>query len=108
LVIARDKAIAVKSDVDFSTLRFEGDSFDTVIADASLWRPNNFQDFIDDTLRVAKFGGQVGILTVSAGSFGEVFSLLWEVLFNEDLGEHGHAAEAMITALPTVRRGEHL
>ena len=104
LVIARDKAIAVKSDVDFSTLRFEGDSFDTVIADASFVRPNNFQDFIDDTLRVAKVGGQVGILTVSAGSFGEVFSLLWEVLFNEDLGEHGAAAEQMVAEIPTVSR----
>src|SRR4029079_18258173 len=104
LVIARDKAIAVKSDVDFSTLRFEGVSFDTAIADASFVRPNNFQDFIDDTLRVAKVGGQVGILTVSAGSFGGVFSLLWEVLFNEDLGDHGAAAEQMVAEIPTVSR----
>lgn len=102
LTIARDKAAAVKSDVDFSTMRFEDDSFDTVIADASFVRPKDFQDFIDDTVRVAKIGGQIGILTISAGSFGEVFSLLWEVLFNEDLGEHGATAEQMISEIPTV------
>ncbi|HTK37505.1 MAG TPA: class I SAM-dependent methyltransferase [Pyrinomonadaceae bacterium] len=102
LTIARDKAAAVKADVDFSTLRFEDDSFDTVIADASFVRPKDFQDFIDDTARVAKVGAQVGILTVSAGSFGEVFSLLWEVLFNEDLGEHGTAVEKIIAEIPTI------
>ena len=42
----------------------------------------------------------------AAGSFGEIFSLLWEVLFNEDLGEHGQAAEEMVLALPTLSRVE--
>src|SRR5436190_3664190 len=37
LSIARDKAIAVRSDVDFSTLNFEDDSFDAVVADATLF-----------------------------------------------------------------------
>ncbi|MEK7857307.1 MAG: class I SAM-dependent methyltransferase, partial [Acidobacteriota bacterium] len=35
LAIARDKAIAVKSDVDFSTITFDDDAFDAVIADAT-------------------------------------------------------------------------
>jgi len=38
----------------------------------------------------------------AAGSFGEVFSLLWEVMFNEGLGEEGAAAEALISGLPTL------
>jgi len=38
------------------------------------------------------------------GSFGEVFSLLWEVLFNEGFGDHGHDAEAMISELATIAR----
>lgn len=102
LAIARDKAVAVRSDVDFSTMRFEDDSFDSVIADASFVWPKDFRDFIDDTVRLAKVGGQIGILTISAGSFGEIFSLLWEVLFNEDLGQHGAEAEQMIADIPTV------
>src|SRR3954451_1317001 len=39
LNIARDKAAAVSARVDFSTMRFEDDAFDAVIADASLLRP---------------------------------------------------------------------
>ena len=39
---------------------------------------------------------------MTAGSFGEIFSLLWEVLFNEDLGEHGEAVEKMISEMPTA------
>jgi hypothetical protein len=52
---------------------------------------------VDESVRVARTGANVGIISVTAGSFGEIFSLLWEVLFNEDLGEHGHAVEEMIT-----------
>ena len=96
LSIARDKAIAVRSDVDFSTIDFEEDSFDTVIADASLVLPHDVDEFVEDAVRVANTGGTVTFFLPSAGSFGEVFSLLWEVLFNEDLGDHGRDAEAMI------------
>ncbi|PYS86674.1 MAG: hypothetical protein DMF62_15115 [Acidobacteria bacterium] len=101
LSIARDKAIAVRSDVDFSTLNFEDDSFDAVVADATFVLPEDIDEFVEDTVRVAKEGGQVTVFLPSAGSFGEVFSLLWEVLFNEDLGEHGREAEDMIAELAT-------
>ena len=102
LSIARDKAIAVRSDVDFSTMTFDDDSFDAVIADASLVLPDDIDEFVQDAIRVAKTGGNVTFFLPSAGSFGEVFSLLWEVLFNEDLGDHGHDAEEMITEQASV------
>ena len=102
LHIAQDKAAAIKSDVDFSMIRFEDDAFDTVLADASLTQPDAYEDLVDETVRMAKTGGNIGILSVTSGSFGEIFSLLWEVLFNEDLGEHGHVAEEMISELPTI------
>ena len=108
LHIAHDKAIAVKSDVDFSTIRFEDDSFDTVLADASFVRPSELPDVISDARRVARSGGTVAVFFPTAGSFGEIFSLLWEVLFNEDLGEHGAAAEQMIRDLPTISRAEEI
>ena len=41
-------------------------------------------------------------------SYGEVFSLLWEVLFNEDLAEHGAAVEKLIAELPTVSNIENI
>ena len=108
LHIARDKAAALKSDVDFSMIRFEDDSFDTVLVDASFARPAEYEAQLDQALRVAKSGANIGVLSVTAGSFGEIFSLLWEVLFNEDLGEHGHVAEEMINELPTVTRVEEI
>ena len=108
LVIAREKGAVIKSDVDFSTMRFEDEAFDIVIADASFVPSREFKDFVEETVRVAKIGAQIGVLTVSAGSFGEIFSLLWEVLFNEDLGEHGAAAEKIIAEIPTVSRAKEI
>jgi len=108
LRIARDKAAALRSDVDFSMIRFEDDSFDAVIADASLVRPDDYQALVDETVRVAKTGANVGVYSVTAGSYGEIFSLLWEVLFNEELGQAGHAVEEMITEQPTVSKVEQI
>ena len=108
LKIAKDKALAVKSDVDFSTTRFENDSFDAVLTDASFVRPSELPQLVSESERVAKSGGKVVVVFPAAGSFGEIFSLLWEVLFNEDLGEHGAVTEQMIKDLPTVWRAEEI
>jgi len=108
LRIARDKAIAVKADVDFSTIRFEDDSFDAVLTDASFSRPAELKDLLSESTRVAKPGARIAVFLPAAGSFGEIFSLLWEVLFNEDLGAHGAAAEEMVRALPTISRAEEI
>jgi ubiquinone/menaquinone biosynthesis C-methylase UbiE len=102
LAIAHDKAIAVRSDVDFSMTDHEDSAFDSVIADASLVAPGDVDEFLRNAVRITKPGGTVTFFLPSAGSFGEVFSLLWEVLFNEDLGDHGHDAETMISELATV------
>jgi ubiquinone/menaquinone biosynthesis C-methylase UbiE len=108
LTIARDKAAALKTTVEFGTDTFESESFDAVIGDASFVRPEELGEFFDEAVRVAETGANVGVMTVTAGSFGEIFSLLWEVLFNEDLGDHGHEAERMITELPTVSDVEQI
>lgn len=108
LSIARDKALAVKSNVDFSETRFEDGSFDTVLIDASFARPAELDKLMAESVRVAKRGGTIAVFLPTAGSFGEVFSLMWEVLFNEDLGEHGAAVEEMIKELPTLSRAEEI
>jgi ubiquinone/menaquinone biosynthesis C-methylase UbiE len=102
LAIARDKGAAVKSGVDFSTIRFEDDAFDAVLADATFVAPGEIDSVIQDAVRVARTGGDIAVFLPGSGSFGEVFSLLWEVLFNEDLAEHGSVVEDMIRQLPTV------
>lgn len=106
LTIARDKAAVVSAKVDFSTMRFDDDAFDAVLADASFVRADDIDEFVEDVVRVARTGGDVAIFLPSAGSFGEVFSMLWEVLFTDDLGDHGHAAESLINELPSISRIE--
>ncbi|MFN2501813.1 MAG: class I SAM-dependent methyltransferase [Pyrinomonadaceae bacterium] len=108
LTIARDKAAAIGSPVDFSTIRFEDDAFDAVLADASFVRPNEIEHFMLNTIRVARTGGDIAVFMPSAGSFGEVFSMLWEALFDEDLADGGGVVEKLISELPTVSRLEEL
>src|SRR5437763_11092801 len=91
LTIARDKGAAVRSNVDFSMLRFDDDAFDTVLADATFVRPAAIEGFVEDATRTARPGGDVAVFLPGTGSFGEIFSLLWEVLVNEKLGEPGAA-----------------
>ena len=108
LAIARDKAVALRSGVDLSTIQFSDDAFDAVVADATFILPGDVETVIEDAVRVVHTGGGVAVFLPGTGSFGEIFSLLWEVLFNEDLGEHGRAAEKMITDLPSVEALESM
>jgi ubiquinone/menaquinone biosynthesis C-methylase UbiE len=106
LNIARDKATATRSKLEFSMKRFEDNSFDAVIADATFVRPKEYQSLLDESVRMAAPGANVCVFLVTSGSFGEIFSLLWEVLFTEELGEHGQVAEEMIMQFPTVSQIE--
>ena len=106
LTIARDKAAAVRSEVDFSDVRFEDDAFDAVLADATLVRPAEIEHFVENVVGTARTGADVALFLPSAGSYGEIFTLLWEVLFNDDLGEHGAVVENLIAELPTISRLE--
>ncbi|MEQ1762939.1 MAG: class I SAM-dependent methyltransferase [Pyrinomonadaceae bacterium] len=106
LHIARDKGAAVRAKIDFLDDESEDDSFDAVIVDASFNRSAELDDLIEEAIRVALPGGNIAVVLPSAGSFGEVFSLLWEVLFNEELSEHTAAVETMIADIPTVSRVE--
>jgi ubiquinone/menaquinone biosynthesis C-methylase UbiE len=108
LTIARDKAAAIKAKVDFSMNRFADETFDAVLADASFVRPDHLREFLAEAVRVAETGGKVAVFTVTAGSFGEIFSFLWEIFFNNGLGDHGVAAEKLITEIPTVWQVEEM
>ncbi len=102
LAIAQEKAAAVGSPVDFSTIRFEDDAFDAVLADASFVRPDEVEHFIENAVRVARTGADVAIFLPSSGSFGEVFSMLWETLFNEGFTGHEETVQQLIESLPTI------
>ncbi len=108
LKIARSKASALKAKVDFAINHDNENNFDAVFADASLVTPKKLESFIAKIAEKAKSGGKVCFFTITSGSFGEIFSFLWEVLFNEDLGGHGAEAENLIRACPTVSQVQQM
>ncbi len=107
LTVASDKAAAIRAAVDFSMIRFEDDAFDAVLADASFVPPSDIEEFIESTVRVARTGGDIAIFLPSAGSFGEIFSALWEALFNEELSDNT-IVEQLIAELPAISKIEHI
>ena len=73
-----------------------------------LFRPPDLASFIENTVRVARTGGDVAVFMPSVGSFGEVFSMLWEALFTEELTEHAAGVEKLVAELPTSSHLEKL
>jgi ubiquinone/menaquinone biosynthesis C-methylase UbiE len=108
LSIARDKAAAVRAGISILTAPPAENSFDAVLADASFVRPENLPQLFKEAVRVAEPQGKVIVFAPTAGSFGEVFSYLWEIFFNDDLGECGAEAERLINEIPTVSRFEEI
>lgn len=106
LAIARDKAAAVGSKVDFSRIRFENDAFDAVIADGSFILTDEAEELIGDAVRLAKSGGRIAVFLPTAGSYGEIFSLLWEVLMDD--ADHSFDVEALIAGLHSTTRLEEI
>lgn len=98
-LIAKAKADIVKADVHFSSF-FPDDTFDTVLADASFVEPKNLRAFLAEIVDLS--AGQVAFFLPTAGSYGEIFSFLWETLFDLDLLEKGTEVERLISELPTV------
>ena len=108
LNIARDKAVAVRAAIDFPAQPLKDKTYDAVLADAMLARPAAAQNLLDEAARVTKTGGKVALLAPTAGSFGEIFSFLWEIFFSVSFGENGAAAEKLIADLPTVSKLEEM
>ncbi len=97
--IAQEKATAVKSDLYFSThLPLVESEF--VLADASFVEPGEIDEFIANAVKLAK--KEIVFFLPTAGSFGEVFSYLWEVFLDLDLIEKGAEVEKLILDLPAV------
>ena len=98
LKIAQAKADAIQANVSFSD-KLPKETFDAVLADASLVRPANFNAFFSAIVQLSK--NQVAVFLPTKGSFGEIFSYLWEALIEVDLPEKGSSAENLISEIPT-------
>ncbi len=104
-IIAQAKSDAIKSDVFFAGV-YPDENFDVVLADASFVELSKLNSFIAEIIDLSE--KQVAFFLPTAGSFGEVFSVLWETLFDLDLLEKGTEVERLINEIPTVSHIEKM
>ncbi len=107
LELALAKAKAAKALIDFrrgrvDQLALEDNEFDLAIGDGSLIVPKRLPKMLAEMVRVVKPGKTVALILPTASSFGEFFSLYWEVLHNCGLVNQGSNIESLILELPTA------
>ena len=105
LKIAQAKAEVIKSDVNFTAL-LPDRKFDAVIADASLVNSSEVEKFIQEAANRSRW--QIALLLPTAGSFGDIFSYLWQVFLELDLLDKGAEIERLISEIPTVSQAEEI
>ncbi len=105
LKISKAKAELIKANVAFSDT-FPNEKFDRVITDSTFTDARNLADLLAQTVNTAN--NEVIFFLPTAGSFGEIFSFLWETFFNLDLTEKGSEIERLISDLPTVSALEEM
>lgn len=106
LEIARSKAVAANAAIEFQfgrldELPFDDDEFDIVIGDGSLLAPERQETMLEEMVRVSRPGATVAMVLPTASSFGEFFSIYWEVLHNCGFEQHSNV-DNLIAELPTV------
>lgn len=107
--IAEAKAKAIKAVIDFKSLDdLESESFDLVLADLTFVKPNDLSEIIDELVYLTKKGGEVAVFLPTAGSFGEIYSFLWETFLETDLIEKSGEIERLVNQIPTISRVEEL
>jgi hypothetical protein len=99
-----------RRDQNFAEINFIHEApdknFDAVLADASFVRPKDLPEFIKKMSGLSQ--KELAVFLPTAGSFGEIFSFLWETFLNTDLLEHSGEIENLINELPTVSSVEEI
>lgn len=107
--IAEAKADAMKVKINFAKFnQLKSEDFDYVLADLSFVPAEDLSEILDELVFLTKKGGSVAFFVPTAGSFGEIYSYLWETFLNVDLLEKGGEIERLINRLPTVSKVEDL
>ena len=105
LNIMEAKAAAVRSEIVMSD-ELPDETFDAVIADASLVEPAELQSFLAETAALTE--KRFAFFLPTASSFGEVFSYFWQTLAELDWLEKSEAIEFLIKEIPTVSKVEEI
>ena len=104
-IIANAKANAVKAETFFSH-DLPDEKFDVVLADASFVRPPELKEFLQRIVELSK--KQTAFFLPTAGSFGEIFSILWETLLDLDMLDKGAEVERLIAEIPSISLAEEI
>ncbi len=104
-IIAAAKADALRAIVGFSTFA-PPDRYDLVIADASFVKPAKVKSFLTEAIELSE--EKAVFFLPTAGSFGEIFSMLWEVLISQDLFEKSGEVERLLKEILTVSEVEEI
>ena len=104
LELAQAKSTAANAPLEFQLgqvdeLTFDDDEFDVVIGDGSLVAPQRVPKMLAEMSRVVRPGGLVVLVLPTASSFGEFFSIYWEVLHNRGL-EQAATSKALLLNFP--------
>ena len=91
---AQLKANTAKIEIDFSTNKPMGTS-DFVVTDASLQNPDEIAGLAKESAAAAT--NRVVMFLPTFGSFGEIFSFLWEVLLDLEIEGKNAGIEALIS-----------
>lgn len=105
LRIAQAKADVVKSDLKFTT-ELPDEKFDAVIVDASLVKISELKDFLTESANSSRW--QIAFLLPTAGSFGEIFSYLWQVFLELEWLDKSAEIETLLCEIPTVWQVEEM
>lgn len=108
-IISEAKAKVIKANIKFSKLKeLKSEAFETVLADLTFVRPDKLSEVLDEIIYLTKKGGRISFFLPTAGSFGEIFSYLWETFLDIDLMEKGGEIERLISEIPTISRMEEI
>lgn len=112
LAIAQSKATAANAPLEFrlgsvDQLDFADDEFNIVIGDGSLITAERVPGMMAEMVRVARPGAIVALVLPTASSFGEFFSVYWELLRNYGF-EQEAIVENLIAELRTISEIEEL
>lgn len=89
-------------------LGLEDYAFNLVVGDAALMPSEHIERMLAEMVRLAEFDATVALLMLTRGSFGEIFSLLWEALYLCQQSNYAHQVEALINEYQTTTQAQEM
>jgi len=89
-------------------LGLEDDAFDLVVGDAVLMRSEDIEGMLAEMVRLTEIDATVALFMLTHGSFGEVFSWLWEALHHCQLDGYTPQVEALINEHQTTTQAQEM